>query len=96
MNAPGETNGEAGQHDAAASMRQRVTMARERWARLPRRRRRALVAISALVLLVLLLQRRGAPFVTLNLNFTFRPMASAALSVFGGATVANAPVADEG
>lgn len=96
MNVPGDANGEPeAMHDPSARMRARMAMMRERWSRLPTRRKRALIAVAGVLLLVALLRRRGAPLIQLNLEVTFRPVASTAVSLFGPATVGDASGADE-
>jgi hypothetical protein len=78
---------------AAERMRGRMKAIRARWAQMPRRRRLAAIAVATFLLVVLL--RRGAPLVQVNVSLTFRPVASTAVSFLGAATVGEVEIEDD-
>ena len=76
-------------------MRACVASMRGRWSGLPKRRKRALIVIAGVLLLVTVLRRRGAPLVQVNVDLTFHPIATTAVSLFGPASISESALTAE-
>ena len=97
MDARSSTESEAGGcRSPLECIRARIAVARERWAGMSARRK-WMIAGGMLLVLFIVLRKRGAPLVQVNLEveLTFRPVATTAVSLFGSAVANPAGAAED-